>query len=637
MNKQRICLGIDLGTTNSAMAYTVLNETKIIENAEGGRTTPSIVFIDPKNGSVEVGTLAKRQAIRFASDVFYLVKRLIGRKKDEASKNINLNYKVVADENGMATIENSVGKKFSPILISSRILEYLRKEAEKKLGTKIEDVVITVPAHFNNTQREATKQAAELAGFKNVLRIINEPTAAALASTDPKENEKVLVYDLGGGTFDISLMQKEDEIYQVIGSEGDVSLGGKDFDNEIFNLAANKILSETKVDPKKSARAMFEIQEASENVKKQLSSKDMADMVIPFLGNEFGKDKDGNPYSFEMRLTRVQYEQLTKKYVDKTMKLCEKVLSDTGISKSEIKKVIMVGGMTRDLQVQESVAKMFGKEKMFMKHNPDEVVALGAAIQGAMILGTGSSDSNVVLLDATSLTLGIETLGGVMTPIISKNSTMPTQETQVFSTAADNQTSVQISVYQGERTMARDNHQLGSFTLDGIEPAPRGVPQIEVTFEINTDGMLKVSARDKKTGKKQEIKIDSNLSADDIKRMKADAEKFKEEDEKKRKLVESKVTLEHMCFQIEKQMDDKFKDEQIHQDLSKFISESKEFVSANSTVLQDDIDARIKEIEKLSLDYLKMKQDKGGNTNSTGTDEQKSEQTTAEDKSTENA
>ncbi|WRF51992.1 molecular chaperone DnaK [Helicobacter pylori] len=542
-------IGIDLGTTNSAMAVYEGNEAKIIANKEGKNTTPSIVAFTDK-GEILVGESAKRQAVTNPEKTIYSIKRIMGLmfnedKAKEAEK--RLPYKIV-DRNGACAIEIS-GKVYTPQEISAKILMKLKEDAESYLGESVTEAVITVPAYFNDSQRKATKEAGTIAGL-NVLRIINEPTSAALAyGLDKKESEKIMVYDLGGGTFDVTVLETGDNVVEVLATGGDAFLGGDDFDNRVIDFLASEFKSETGIEIKNDVMALQRLKEAAENAKKELSSAMETEINLPFIT----ADATG-PKHLVKKLTRAKFESLTEDLVEETISKIGSVIKDAGLTENEISEVVMVGGSTRIPKVQERVKAFINKE-LNKSVNPDEVVAVGASIQGGVLKG---DVKDVLLLDVTPLSLGIETLGGVMTKVIDRGTTIPAKKSQVFSTAEDNQPAVSIMVLQGERELARDNKSLGKFDLQGIVPAPRGVPQIEVTFDIDANGILTVSAQDKNTGKSQEIKISgsSGLSDSEIEKMVKDAELHKEEDARKKEVIEARNHADSLAHQTQKSLDE---------------------------------------------------------------------------------
>ncbi|MGL2877330.1 molecular chaperone DnaK [Helicobacter pylori] len=542
-------IGIDLGTTNSAMAVYEGNEAKIIANKEGKNTTPSIVAFTDK-GEILVGESAKRQAVTNPEKTIYSIKRIMGLmfnedKAKEAEK--RLPYKIV-DRNGACAIEIS-GKIYTPQEISAKILMKLKEDAESYLGESVTEAVITVPAYFNDSQRKATKEAGTIAGL-NVLRIINEPTSAALAyGLDKKESEKIMVYDLGGGTFDVTVLETGDNVVEVLATGGDAFLGGDDFDNRVIDFLASEFKNETGIEIKNDVMALQRLKEAAENAKKELSSAMETEINLPFIT----ADATG-PKHLVKKLTRAKFESLTEDLMEETISKIESVIKDAGLTKNEISEVVMVGGSTRIPKVQERVKAFINKE-LNKSVNPDEVVAVGASIQGGVLKG---DVKDVLLLDVTPLSLGIETLGGVMTKVIDRGTTIPAKKSQVFSTAEDNQPAVSIMVLQGERELARDNKSLGKFDLQGIAPAPRGVPQIEVTFDIDANGILTVSAQDKNTGKSQEIKISgsSGLSDSEIEKMVKDAELHKEEDARKKEVIEARNHADSLAHQTQKSLDE---------------------------------------------------------------------------------
>jgi molecular chaperone DnaK len=585
-------IGIDLGTTNSAMAVMQSGKPEIIANSEGNRTTPSVVAVN-KNGERLVGQVARRQQVTNSKNTIYEVKRLIGRRWEdkEVQRDLKLmGYEIVKSGQGVKV--KMADKEYSPEEISAMILGKLKADAESFLGEPVTEAVITVPAYFDDSQRQATKDAGKIAGLE-VKRIINEPTAAALAYGLDKgdgKDEKIAVYDLGGGTFDVSILELGDGVFEVKSTNGDTHLGGADFDRVLVNYFVEEFKKEHGIDISDDKAAMQRLRDEAEKAKIELSAAQEVDINLPFLT----ADADG-PKHFEHKLSRAKLEQLVAELISKTADPCEKALSDAGLKASDIDAVVLVGGMTRMPAVQEKVKNIFGKDPM-KGVNPDEVVAVGAAIQGGVLQG---DVKDVLLLDVTPLSLGIETMGGVMTKLIERNTTIPTSKSETFSTAADNQPQVEVHVLQGERGMSNDNKSLGRFILDGIPPAPRGVPQIEVTFNIDANGILNVTAKDKGTGKEQSITItgSGNLDKSDVENMAKEAEAHAEEDKKKRDAVETRNTLENVIYQAEKMKSD-YKEKLAEEDIKTLDDavEAAKKVASDDKADKDTLEAAVKEL-----------------------------------------
>lgn len=584
-------IGIDLGTTNSAFAYMVAGKPEVVTNAEGDRTTPSVVAVT-KKGDRLVGKVAQRQRVTNPKNTIYGIKRLIGRKFDdkEVQRDLDIMPYKITKKGGSVAVEMD-GKAYTPEEISAMILTKIKADAEAFLGEKVTEAIITVPAYFDDSQRQATKDAGKIAGLE-VKRIINEPTAAALAyGLENKKDEQIVVFDLGGGTFDVSILELGDGVFEVKSTNGDTHLGGEDFDNVIVNHLLAEFKKESGIDIKNDAAAMQRVKDEAEKAKKELSSAKEVEINLPFLT----ADADG-PKHFEYTLTRAKLEELVAPLLDRLAGPVEKALNDAKLKAADIDEVVMVGGMTRMPAVVEKVKKMFNREPM-QGVNPDEVVAVGAAVQGGVLQG---DVKDVLLLDVTPLSLGIETMGGVSTKLISRNTTVPTSKSEVFSTAADNQPQVEIHVLQGEREMAGDNKSLGRFVLDGIAPAPRGVPQIEVTFNLDANGILNVTAKDKGTGKEQSITIQNsgNMSKEDIEKAQKEAEIHAEEDKKKREAIDAKNHLENTVYRAEKMLDEykeKLEDQE-KEEIKKAVETAKE-VLKESEADKEKLESTTKELD----------------------------------------
>jgi len=624
-------IGVDLGTTNSCVAVMEGKAAKVIENAEGARTTPSVVAFGT-DGERLVGMPAKRQAVTNSENTFYATKRLIGRRFDdkEIQKEIKMiSYKICKASNGDAWVQSTDGKVFSPSQIGAFVLTKMKETAEGYLGTTAKNAVVTVPAYFNDSQRQATKDAGQISGL-NVLRVINEPTAAALAyGLDKAEDKVIAVFDLGGGTFDISILEIQKGVFEVKSTNGNTFLGGEDFDNELLSFLVKEFKKEQGIDLSKDAMALQRVREAAEKAKVELSSSAQTDVNLPYLT----MDASG-PKHMNMKLTRAKFEQIVGDLIKKTVDPCIKAMKDAEVSKSDIGEVILVGGMSRMPKVQDTCKDIFGKAPS-KSVNPDEAVAMGAAIQGGVLAG---DVTDVLLLDVTPLSLGIETLGGVFTKLINRNTTIPTKKSQVFSTAADGQTQVELKVHQGEREMAKDNKLLGQFQLTGIPPAPRGVPQVEVTFDIDANGIVNVHARDKGTGKEQQIVIQSSggLNKDQIENMVREAEANAEADRLNRERVEAINQAEGVLHDTESKMDE-FKDQLPAEDVAKMkekIAEVKDKLADKESMDGEAIKATVSELQQSSLKlfemaYKKMAADRDGGASSSS---ESSEDTKKEDK-----
>ena len=620
-------IGIDLGTTNSAMAAMQAGKAEIIANSEGGRTTPSVVPVN-KNGERLVGQVARRQMVTNPKNTIYEVKRLIGRRweDEEVQRDVKLMSYEMAKANNHVKVKLA-DKEYSPEEISAMILGKLKADAEKFLGDTVSEAVITVPAYFNDAQRQATKDAGKIAGLE-VKRIINEPTAAALAyglDKAEKKDEKIAVYDLGGGTFDISILELGDGVFEVKSTNGDTHLGGADFDRVIINYLADEFKKESGIDVADDKAAMQRLRDEAEKAKIELSTANEVDINLPFLT----ADAEG-PKHFEHKLTRAKLESLVAELIDKTAGPCEKALKDAKLKAADIDAIVLVGGMTRMPAVQKKVKEIFGKDPM-QGVNHDEVVAVGAAIQAGVLQG---DVKDVLLLDVTPLSLGIETLGSVTTKLIERNTTIPTSKSETFSTAADNQNSVEIHVLQGEREMAADNKSLGRFILDGIPPAPRGVPQIEVTFNIDANGIMNVTAKDKGTNKEQSITIQDSgsLSKEEVEKMAKDAEAHAEEDKKKREGVEARNTLENAIYNAEKMKTD-YKDKLSEEDVKTIDEAVKEAKGKVEVTDKEELEKAAKDLSDKIMPIGAKMYESAQKEEKPAEDEQKSEEKKTDDKS----
>ncbi|XP_014260468.1 heat shock 70 kDa protein cognate 5 [Cimex lectularius] len=622
-------IGIDLGTTNSCVAVMEGKQAKVIENAEGSRTTPSVVAFTKDNERL-VGMPAKRQAVTNSANTFYATKRLIGRRFDDAEikKDMkNIAYKITKASNGDAWVQGSDGKMYSPSQIGAFILSKMKETAEGYLNTPVKNAVITVPAYFNDSQRQATKDAGQISGL-NVLRVINEPTAAALAyGMDKSEDKIIAVYDLGGGTFDISILEIQKGVFEVKSTNGDTFLGGEDFDNTLVNFFVQEFKKEQGIDVTKDQMAMQRLKEAAEKAKIELSSSLQTDINLPYLTMD-----SAGPKHMNMKLTRSRFESLVGELIKKTIAPCQKALTDAEVKKTDIGEVLLVGGMTRMPKVQSTVQEIFGRQPS-KAVNPDEAVAVGAAVQGGVLAG---DVTDVLLLDVTPLSLGIETLGGVFTRLISRNTTIPTKKSQVFSTAADGQTQVEIKVHQGEREMAGDNKLLGQFTLVGIPPAPRGVPQIEVSFDIDANGIVHVSARDKGTGKEQQIVIQSSggLSKDEIENMVRNAEQFAQADKMKKDRVEAFNQAENIIHETESKVEE-FKDQLPAEEVTKMkeqIAQVRDLLSKKEEADPEEIRKTVGNLQQSSLKLFEMAYKKMASERETSQEKPREEEPKKEEK-----